>query len=76
MTKWHAHVVHMAKHMNMVGGLFLVRGPGPPSKSGADQQWCRSWGCRRTLPKVLLCQKFGQNLKKFGQRSFDIFKRY
>jgi len=19
MTKWHAHVVHMAKHMNMVG---------------------------------------------------------
>jgi len=20
MTKWHAHVVHMAKHMNLVGG--------------------------------------------------------
>jgi len=29
MTKWHAHVVHMAKHMNMVGGPFLVGGPGP-----------------------------------------------
>ena len=28
MTKWHADVVHMAKHMNIVGG------PGPP-KSGA-----------------------------------------
>jgi len=27
-SKWHAHVVHMAEHMNMVGG------PGPP-KSGA-----------------------------------------
>jgi len=22
MTKWHAHVAHMAKHMNMVGGPF------------------------------------------------------
>jgi len=31
MTKCHAHVVHMAKHMNMVGG------PGPRGflKSGA-----------------------------------------
>jgi len=26
MTKWHAHVVQMAKHMNMVGALF---GGGP-----------------------------------------------
>jgi len=25
MTKWHAHVAHTAKHMNMVGGS----GPGP-----------------------------------------------
>jgi len=35
MTKWHAHVVHMAKHMNMVEDP----GPGnlgPPPKSGAD----------------------------------------
>jgi len=22
MTKWHAQVAHMAKHMNMVGALF------------------------------------------------------
>jgi len=22
MTKWHAHVAHMAKHMNMVGAFF------------------------------------------------------
>ena len=29
MTKWHAHVVHMAKHTNMVGGPFLVGDPGP-----------------------------------------------
>jgi len=29
MTKWHAHVLHMAKHTNMVGGTFLVVGPGP-----------------------------------------------
>jgi len=29
MTTWHTHVIHMAKHMKMVGG------PGPPSKSGA-----------------------------------------
>jgi len=26
MTKWHAHVAHMAKHMNMVG----VRAPWAP----------------------------------------------
>ena len=30
MTKWHAHVTHMAKHMNMVGAWA-------PPKSGADQ---------------------------------------
>jgi len=29
MIEWHAHVVHMAKHMNMVEGPCLVRGPGP-----------------------------------------------
>jgi len=37
MTTWHAHVVHMAKHMNMVGGP----GPGtlgPPPKSGAEHK--------------------------------------
>jgi len=28
MTKWHAHVVHMVKHMNMVGGPCLVGCPG------------------------------------------------
>jgi len=22
MTKWHEHVIHMAKHINMVGGPF------------------------------------------------------
>jgi len=34
MTKWHAYVAHMAKHMKMVGGPR----PGPlglPPKSGA-----------------------------------------
>jgi len=39
MTKWHAHVVYMAKHMNMVGALFdggpWARAPWAPSKSGA-----------------------------------------
>jgi len=29
MTKWHAHVVHMTKHINMGGGPFVVGGPGP-----------------------------------------------
>jgi len=29
MTKWHAHVVLKAKHITMVGGPFLVGGPGP-----------------------------------------------
>ena len=29
MTKWHAYVVHIAKHTNMVGGACLVGGPGP-----------------------------------------------
>jgi len=37
------------------------------------QQWWRSKECKRT-PKFLICGKFvGQNLKKVGQRSFDIF---
>jgi len=37
MTKWHVHVAHMAKHMNMVGDP-LWWGPwplGPSLKSGA-----------------------------------------
>ena len=36
MTKWHPHVAHMAKHMNMVGGpvWWVGRAPWPP-KSGA-----------------------------------------
>jgi len=31
MTKWHAHVEHMAKHMNMVGDPLLwgALRPGP-----------------------------------------------
>jgi len=41
MIKWHAYVVHMAKHINMVGAPCLVRGPGPgrleTPKSGADE---------------------------------------
>jgi len=40
MTKWHAHVAHMAKQMDMVGGLFgggpWARAPCLPPKSGAD----------------------------------------
>jgi len=30
MNKWNAHVVHVAKHINMVGDPFLVRSLGPP----------------------------------------------
>jgi len=30
MTKWHTHVVHMAKHMNMVGAPWL-----PPKSDAA-----------------------------------------
>jgi len=32
MNKWHAHVAHMAKHTNMVGGPLWWGGldPGPP----------------------------------------------
>jgi len=42
MTKWHAYVVHMAKHINMVVGPFLVRALHPgrlaqPPKSCADR---------------------------------------
>jgi len=29
MTNWHAHVVHMAKHTNIVEGPYLVGSPGP-----------------------------------------------
>jgi len=39
MTKWHAHVVHMTKHINMGGGplWWVALGPSPlgPPKSGA-----------------------------------------
>jgi len=34
MTKWHTHVAHMAKHMNMVGDPEPGR-LGAPSESGA-----------------------------------------
>jgi len=30
MTKWHAHVAHMTKHMNMVGGASLLGALVPP----------------------------------------------
>ena len=34
--KWHAHVVHIFKHMKMMGGAFLLGRPRPaPPKSGA-----------------------------------------
>jgi len=38
MTKWHAHVEHMAKHMNVVGSSLWwgALGHFPPPKSGAD----------------------------------------
>ena len=40
MAKWHAHFVHMVKHMNMMGCVFRsgAMGPGPlsPSKVGSD----------------------------------------
>jgi len=31
MTKWHAHVAHMARHMDMVGAHF-GGGPWPPAQ--------------------------------------------
>jgi len=34
MNKWHAHVAHMAKHINMVGSLFGGE-PGPADLGGA-----------------------------------------
>ena len=37
------------------------------------QPWWWGAGCASAPPKVLICQKFEQNLKKFGQRSLDIF---
>jgi len=39
---------------------------------GARVQGCRVQGLQVSL-KVLICHKFEQNLKKIGQRSFDIF---
>jgi len=43
MTKWHAHVAHMAKHMNMVGGplWWWALGPGPlvhPKPGAAERR--------------------------------------
>jgi len=38
MTKWYAHVAHMAKHMNMVGDPW----PGPlgtPKSGAASRLW-------------------------------------
>ena len=29
MIKWQAHVIHMAKYINVVGGPLLMRGSGP-----------------------------------------------
>jgi len=40
MAKWHAHFVHMVKHMNMMGCVFRSGAMGPgllsPSKVGSD----------------------------------------
>jgi len=33
-------------------------------------------GCASVHPTILICQKCGQNLKKIGQRNFNIFKQY
>jgi len=39
-------------------------------------QWCGNWGAggARASPKVLICQKSGQNPRKFGHRHFGTFK--
>ena len=57
MIKWHAHVEHMAKHMNMVGGP----GPGPfaAPKSGAGfslQRRCKTF-CFVCFYQPVLCRK-------------------
>jgi len=38
MTKWHANVVHTAKHMDLVGSPSLVEGPGTPLNPALVQQ--------------------------------------
>jgi len=30
-------------------------------------------GGEKHTPKILICQKFGQNLKNLGKKCFDIF---
>ena len=37
MTKWHAYVVYMTKHMNMVGAPFVVVAGPPPLGSPLKQ---------------------------------------
>jgi len=55
MTKRHAHVAHMAEHMNIVGGPLWwgVMGPGPlgPPKSGA---WLYSPAADLKFPRIVL----------------------
>jgi len=38
MKKWHVHVTHMAKHMNMVEGFF-GGGPGPRTPLNPVPSW-------------------------------------
>jgi len=52
MTKWHAHVAHMAKHMNMVG----ARAPCPPLNPALMLQLFIPLQ-KYQLVAVLLCSK-------------------
>jgi len=62
MTKWHAQVAHMAKHMNMVGGPLCWGSLGPP-KSGAVatplqlSMWWNNTSLVQTVGQNLNCSK-------------------
>jgi len=56
MTKWHAHVAHMAKHMNMVGS------PGPTLNPALYLDSCHRENChprgiieREHIPTLISC---------------------
>jgi len=54
MNKWHAHVVDMAKHMNMVGGpvWWGARAPCPPKFGAGCRRECKRSKCQLDMGQL------------------------
>ena len=72
MTKWHAHVAHMAEHMKMVGGPLWwgARGPWAPPKSGVANSCVVSNIRGGVKPRVLTATQLSEEPAHIRERSW------